>query len=270
MPFGLAVIGPLFIAASLAGLLLQNILELRIQRREVKRARRAVSLGKDGDLLNKKESILAYIDDLHSLIRQNLDEMKEKIAQGEDRKKLRELIEDKLNVMNELKGNSKDDLHGIIELTTYMLENLRFADGRSLKDCLEERRLKRGTEEADDDADGGASGSDEDDYGSEEEAGMGEEGDEGTGTGESSARDDSSSELTDELEAEERERNRQVNDAALELLVSAEADINRRKEQVAEGLDLDGVQEDEKRSLLKDLDQTMNGVSRELELAQKK
>jgi len=44
---------------------------------------------KDFDLLNKKESILAYMDDLHRLIKQNLDEMKEKIAQGQDRKKLR-------------------------------------------------------------------------------------------------------------------------------------------------------------------------------------
>jgi len=268
LPFGLAVVGPLFIAASLAGLLLQNILELRIQRREVKRARRAVSVGKDYDDLNKKESILAYIDDLHSLIRQNLDEMKEKIAQGEDRKKLRELIDDKLNVMNELKGNSKDDLKSIMELTNYMLENLRFADGRSLKDCLEERRLKRGADGAEDDADGPASGWDEDDYGSEEEAGMGEEGDQGDGTGQESVPGDSSSELTDELEAEERERNRQVNDAALELLVSAEADINRRKEQVAESLG--GLQEEEKRGLLKHLDRTMNDVTRELELAQKK
>ena len=69
LPSGLAAIGPVFIAASLIGLLLQNILELRIQRREVKRARRSVAMRKDYDLLNKKESILAYIDDLHHLIR---------------------------------------------------------------------------------------------------------------------------------------------------------------------------------------------------------
>ena len=69
LPSGLIAIGPIFIAASLVALLLQNILELRIQRREVKRARRAVALRKDYDLLNKKESILAYVDDLHSLIR---------------------------------------------------------------------------------------------------------------------------------------------------------------------------------------------------------
>ena len=69
LPSGLRAIGPVFIAASLIGLLLQNILELRIQRREVKRARRGVQNRKDYDLLNKKESILAYMDDLHRLIR---------------------------------------------------------------------------------------------------------------------------------------------------------------------------------------------------------
>ena len=74
------------------------------------RNRRTVTRRKDYDMLNKKESILTYIDDLQGLIRQNLEEVREKIAEGEDRKKLRDLMDEKLNVMNELKGNSKDDL----------------------------------------------------------------------------------------------------------------------------------------------------------------
>ena len=90
LPSGLSAIGPLFVVASLAALVLQSCLELRIQTREAKRAAfRAGAMRKDFDLLNKKESILAYMDDLHRLIRQNLDEMKEKIAQRQDRKKLR-------------------------------------------------------------------------------------------------------------------------------------------------------------------------------------
>ena len=160
--------------------------------------------------------------------------MREKIAQGEDRKKLRALIEDKLNVMNELKGNSKDDLNYIIELTNFIIENLRFADGRSLKDCLAELRLKRRLKEAEEDGDGPSTGSDGADSGSED--GVSEEEGQSRGSDQESwrgsqeeAHDDSSGELTDEIEAEERERSRQVNEAALELLVSAEADINRRK-----------------------------------------
>jgi hypothetical protein len=68
------------------------------------------------------------------LIKKNLEEVKERIAQGGSRRKLKKLLDDKLNVMNDLKGHSKDDLQGIIDLTEYMLNNLRFADGRSLKD----------------------------------------------------------------------------------------------------------------------------------------
>ena len=87
--------------------------------------------------------MLAYIDDLHILVKQNLDEVKSKLRQGGDTAKLRELIDAKLSVANELKTSSKDDLAGIVDLTNYMLENLRFADGRALKECLEELRLKR-------------------------------------------------------------------------------------------------------------------------------
>ena len=114
------------------------------------RNRRTVTRRKDYDMLNKKESILTYIDDLQGLIRQNLEEVREKIAEGEDRKKLRDLMDEKLNVMNELKGNSKDDLQGILDLSQFMLDNLRFADGRCLKDCLEELKVKRRLEEDDD------------------------------------------------------------------------------------------------------------------------
>lgn len=162
LPLGLAAIAPVFLAAALAGLLLQNILELRIKEREVKQTKRSVVLRRDYELLNKKDSILAYIDDLQVLVRQNLDEVRAKIAQGGDRTQLRTLIESKLNVVNELKDTSKDDLESIIELTNYMLENLRFADGRALKECLEELRLKRRLKEAEE-ADGGKTDSEGED-----------------------------------------------------------------------------------------------------------
>jgi hypothetical protein len=44
------------------------------------------------------------------LIKKNLEEVKERIASGGNRRKLKKLLDDKLNVMNDLKGNSKDDL----------------------------------------------------------------------------------------------------------------------------------------------------------------
>jgi len=94
-------------------------------------------------------------------VRQNLDEVKAKIAQGGDRKQLHQLIESKLSIVNELKDTSKDDLASIIELTNYLLENLRFADGRALKECLEELRLKRRLKEAEDGADATPSDSEE-------------------------------------------------------------------------------------------------------------
>jgi 3-phosphoglycerate kinase len=65
------------------------------------------------------------------------------MREGGDTAKLRELIDAKLSVVNELKTSSKDDLASIVDLTNFMLENLRFEDGRALKECLEELRLKR-------------------------------------------------------------------------------------------------------------------------------
>jgi hypothetical protein len=60
--------------------------------------------------MSKKESVLAYIDDLHVLVRQNLDEVRARLQQGEEMPKLRELIDAKLSVVNELRDSSKDDL----------------------------------------------------------------------------------------------------------------------------------------------------------------
>jgi len=161
-------------------------------------------------------------------VRQNLDEVKAKIAQGGDRKQLHQLIESKLSIVNELKDTSKDDFASIIDLTNYLLENLRFADGRALKECLEELRLKRRLKEAEDGADATPSDSEEVE---EDTAGSGSQDSEiHAASQQDSPREDSSSELTDEAEAEERERERQPNEEALEMLVNAEANVNARKD----------------------------------------
>ena len=56
-----------------------------------------------------------------------------------------------------------------------MLDNLRFADGRSLKDCLAELKLKRRLEEAEKDVDQETTESDGADYDSEDEDSMQDE-----------------------------------------------------------------------------------------------
>jgi hypothetical protein len=194
-------------------------------------------------------------------VRQNLDEVKAKIAQGGDRKQLHQLIESKLSIVNELKDTSKDDLASIIELTNYLLENLRFADGRALKECLEELRLKRRLKEAEDGAVATHSDSEEVD---EDTAGSGsQESESHVASQQDSPHEDSSSELMDE--AEERERDRKPNEEALEMLVNAEANVNARKDQFAENLA--GVDDAEREQLLKGLDDKMGALNKEMALA---
>lgn len=74
------------------------------------------------------------------------------------------------------------------------------------------------------------------------------------------------SELTDEAEADERDRDHQVNEEALEMLVNAEANVNARRDQFAASLA--GVDDTEKEALLKGLDARMGDLNKEMELAQ--
>ena len=237
----------------------------------MKRTRRTVTVRRDYDLLSKKESVLAYIDDLHVLVRQNLDEVRARLQEGGGEiPKLRELIDSKLSVVNELKDSSKEDLQSILDLTGYMLENLRFADGRSLKECLEEVRLKRKLKEVDQGSD---EDSDEDDgsvksvltesIGEEEEPLIAEDGAE--------SRSSSSQSHTDEDGAEDGEHGRGANKTgnaeALEMLVNAEADVNRRKAEFAKGLS--GMDDEERRELLDGLGAKLGDLNKEME-SQKK
>jgi len=174
LPVSLAFIGPVFIALSAASLLAQSILELRIQKKEVKRVGRQVAMRKEHDMLLKKESILAYLDDLLSLVRSNLDEVKAKVREGGDKKRLKELLDAKLSAMNDLKPSSKEDLQVILDESKKLLENLRFADGRSLKEALQERLAEKALQqglsnEAQEEAGEDSYGSEgEDDYYAEE------------------------------------------------------------------------------------------------------
>jgi hypothetical protein len=54
--------------------------------------------------------------------------------------------------------------------------------------------------------------------------------------------------LTDEMESDFKDRSSMFNEEALEILVSAEADLKRKKQKMAESLE--GIDEDEKKDLL--------------------
>lgn len=242
LPASLAFIGPLFILLAAASLLAQSILELRIQKKEVRRASRKVSLRKEHDIVLKKDSVLQYLDDLLSLVKSNLAEVKARVQEGEDKRRLRLLLENKLNAMNEIKPSSKEELQEILEESRKLLDNLRFADGRSLKEALQERQAERAlqqglrqqsVEEAipeesyDEEYD--------DEYDQEDDEEPEQPVDEDASV-EQEEEDEASAEEEEESEGENKDQGRVVNEAALEALVSAEADVNRRKDQFEQNL----------------------------------
>ena len=148
-----------------------------------------------------------------------------------------------------------------------MLENLRFADGRSLKECLEEVRLKRRLKEVD-----GESDEDSDTVSRDGDESPADSPDEAAPSGgadevEDGADSASSSSRTEEIEPEAGEgaKNRQTFDESLEMLVSAEADVNRRKSEFAKGLT--GMDEADKDALLKDLGAKLGDLNKEMESA---
>jgi hypothetical protein len=55
----------------------------------------------------------------------------------EDQRKLAEVIKEKINVLNEL--GDVEDINQVIVLVKHLCGNLRFADGRSLDDVLNEQ-----------------------------------------------------------------------------------------------------------------------------------
>ena len=94
-----------------------------------------------------------------------MDEVREKLSKADkplDKKKLRDMINDRVNVLNEFRDGTPEDLNQILILTRYLVDNLRFADGRSLKDVYEEQKLKKQL------AEGEVADDYDDEYGSDE------------------------------------------------------------------------------------------------------
>lgn len=106
---------------------------------------------------NSRFDQIDYIADLYKLIQGNLVDIRKQINQyqkqidqdGKDN--LNKLLADKHSLLNELKKDkSTIDIEGIKTSTVSMLENLRFQDGRSLREVVEQQRLenKIATQEA--------------------------------------------------------------------------------------------------------------------------
>lgn len=74
------------------------------------------TIQKDFEYESKKEGVLQYIDDLQTLIQSNLDEIKHKLSDDDgDRKPLQDMLDEKINMMNELKDGAMDDIDAIIK-----------------------------------------------------------------------------------------------------------------------------------------------------------
>jgi hypothetical protein len=74
----------------------------------------------------------------------------------DDDEKLGEMLNERLNIMNELKDGAMDDIDAIIAQARFLILNLRFKDGSSLKEVLDQEKLRAELEaekEIDDDLD---------------------------------------------------------------------------------------------------------------------
>lgn len=147
LPDGLQFISVSFFVVAFALLALQDIIFMQLAKREGLSKKGKSTKLKQVNALETKEGILAYIDDLNMLIKQNLEDVKEKLAEAKknprDQKKLHDLIKKRVNVLNEFRDGTADDLDSVIDLSKYLIDNLRFADGRSLRDIHRDDLLQK-------------------------------------------------------------------------------------------------------------------------------
>lgn len=190
LPDGLQFISVSFFVVAFALLALQDIIFMQLAKREGLSKKGKSTKLKQSDTLETKEGILAYIDDLNMLIKQNLADVKDKLAEAKknpkDKKKLHDLINKRCNVLNEFRDGTADDLDSVIDLSKYLIDNLRFADGRSLRDIHKDEMLdkKMRDDESDEeyDSEGTGTETEQEDKNDEEEAADAEEEDHSQGS----------------------------------------------------------------------------------------
>ena len=145
----LHMIPPFFICVAFCTIWCQRKIERRIEKREL--AIRIEAEGKSQDMaryFKKKQDKfdrLEYLTDLYKLIKENLDEINDQIAENdrrtreEDHDNMEKMLKDKHSILRELrKGKGDTNLNDIKSGLMLMLSNLRFWDGRSLEEMYNE------------------------------------------------------------------------------------------------------------------------------------
>jgi len=106
--------------------------------REKKQGKRKDFLNKEGKL-DKRQ----YLADLYKLIKDNMDEVKRMIDSHDNKSNLIKLLKDKTSLLNELGEGGKNTVDDLKRQLKLLLEQLRFPDGSTLKDLVEQKKLHK-------------------------------------------------------------------------------------------------------------------------------
>lgn len=141
-----------FILVAFAACGLQHIVESRIEaaelERRLKRENASHTLKKYFKKKQDKFDKVTYLADMYKLIKQTVEEIKRQIADNkrrteqEDRDNMNAMLQNKYSLMNDLlKSGGDKDINIIKQKVSSMLTNLRFTDGRSLNEVLENMKI---------------------------------------------------------------------------------------------------------------------------------
>ena len=81
--------------------------------------------------------------DLYKLIKDNMDEVKRMIDAHDNKSNLIKLLKDKTSLLNELGEGGKSTVDDLKRQLKLLLEQLRFPDGSTLKDLVEQKKLHK-------------------------------------------------------------------------------------------------------------------------------
>jgi hypothetical protein len=119
-----------------------NYMETYIKKKEQeeferKHGKLAQFTNKEGEFDKKK-----YLADIYKMIKAHLDEIKRVLAEGGSREDLYKLLKEKASLLGELEGQDQSDVvDSLKEQFNSLLSNMRFPDGRSLKELLQEKEM---------------------------------------------------------------------------------------------------------------------------------
>ena len=106
--------------------------------RKNKEGKRKAFVNKEGKL-DKRQ----YLADLYKLIKDNMDEVKRMIDAHNNKSNLIKLLKDKTSLINELGEGGKGTVDDLKRQLRVLLEQLRFPDGSTLKDLVEQKKLQK-------------------------------------------------------------------------------------------------------------------------------